>query len=91
MSRRLSLHFPLTRRSSVTSAPVQTATMNHCIELARQVSDSRDKVQSTERKCFWSVFIEGSLSFVSARRNAEWKREVEKRERERSCSPDFPV
>lgn len=73
-------------RDDLPSAPVQTATMSHCIELARQVSDSRHKVQSIERKCFRSVFIVGSLSFVFARRNTE-----SRGERARSRSLDFPV
>lgn len=70
MSNHLSLHLPL-MKSSVMSAPVQTATMNYCIELARQALDSlRQSPIETDRNCF-SLYRGIFVGSLSARRNAK--------------------
>jgi len=86
---RLSLHIPLAR-SSVTSAPVQTATMNYCIELTRQVSNLFETKSSNRIEMFFGPSLSRDLCHLFPYDGTQ-SREEEKGFSWFSCLMKFPM
>jgi len=85
----LSLHIPLAR-SSVTSAPVQTATMNYCIELTRQVSNLFETKSSNRIEMFFGPSLSRDLCHLLPYDGTQ-SREEEKGFSWFSCLIKFPM